>query len=220
MNKRKCDGSSFPYPKKIKLSLEKIEANDNVKVKETVFMVALDEAGSKITNSDDVFEVKTENIAADTINIKIRSRKYALRKRNLAPKQEAAATTKTTATTTPAATTTATANKIVKIVNEIQIENEKFKVGEIVLAKTKGYCHWPALITKISGVCSLTVEVMYFGSHQRAKINYKNKAEKMLVKYKNGKEIMKGNADKYRGTYNAAVSEAAHALKESKKKNK
>lgn len=229
--KRSSDEIISPQAKKMRLVLENmpITGNVNYRIKEVDAIVNLNEAGAFVNILNDDFVVQSQNKDTVTIDIKIRERKYALRSRKGKPAlQAASASAPTTSTTTTTATATATTTKIkteaktdiLKVVKEINIDGEKFRVGEVVFAKTKGYCHWPAFITDISGIIILSVTVLYFGTHETAKINYRNKTEKMLIKFENGKEIIKANKKKYCGKFAGALEEAKIALKKSIKTKK
>lgn len=101
-----------------------------------------------------------------------------------------------------------------KFLRKLNVDGEVFEVREVVLAKTRGWCHWPAIITEISGDASFSIHVKYFGTHEISKIVFKRSNKiKMIIKYEKGEDVIKENQLKYHGAYSDAVVEAALALK-------
>lgn len=204
MVKRKADIKLITHSKKFKLELENLSVASFVEVKEADLEIELNEATVVIVKNDNSFEIlskkEVENI---TISMAAR-RRYQLRARK---------PVKTVIKNKPATKIQAkkTEMKVLKSERKITVNGEVFHVGEVVLAKCKGWCHWPAIITSISGVVVMAINVEYFGTNQKGKINYKNK-EKTLIKFDQGQEIIEENENKYRGAFAGALNAARIAI--------
>lgn len=193
--------------KKFKLELENLSVAESVKIKEADLKIELNQFSIFIVKNDSFFEIES-NKEKENYNISIKVyRRYALRTRKLVEKG---------IVKKPAAKVQAKSEKqekaVVKSQSKIKVYNEEFRVGEVVFAKCKGWCHWPAIITAISGIVVMAIHVQYFGTNQQGKINYKNKEEKTLIKFDQGNDIIEANQYKYRGSFAGALNAARIAI--------
>lgn len=214
MKRRATDNIYSNMTKRCKIELERLNVRESVELKEINLNVTVNENSDiYVVNNDDLFHIETKS---DIVTIS--TRKYALRSRAkkqtivqpIRPKEQDVVKKPEKKET-----------QIVKFERQIDVNGEVFKLGEVVLAKTRGWCHWPALIEKIQTTGSTTeVIVTYFKTKESGRINVRNKKEKMLIKFQKGKQIIKDNILKYNGLFAGAVDEAELMIKEAKKGKK
>lgn len=223
MSKRRATDKVLLLPKRCKVELANISCTKHVQVKEIVLKVgAGDEAGITVRTDEDIFYVSTSEIETNSnriVNISLRPRKYALRSRT----KKLIQPIKLNETKIPTEVTRQRSKnvnlEIAKSERVINIDGTIFGIGEIVFAKTRGWCHWPAIILSITTIGAKSiVNVRYFRTNETADINANNKKEKLLVKFDKGAKIVKENGTKYNGMFTGALDEAKVLLKISKKK--
>lgn len=167
MSKRKAENNIIIPAKKCKATLEQIDADAAEYLVENVEIKICEASQMTISSQSNLFEYSSESQRTRQV-IKIKRKmenRYGLRSRHKIPLKSPV---KSPANKEPVTTKVACkALQIVRNVKQIKIKDNTFNVGEVVLARLKGYPPWPGVIKEISGSHRLQVVVRFFGDDTR-----------------------------------------------------